>query len=212
MSESVRSYASGSPQSQPGFHRPHSKHFGVLQLFALVMLIAPIATAQQPADYQQAVDKATQQYRGDVLPQDDAFSSHLDAHKDPNQAAQDAFIDAYRKAHDKRDIETLKKLSYLERVPPDDKTISDPRSYNFDEPIKNIQIVPTDVWPPKGGFDPAVFFVRDGIKYELNLPLVASLKIEYIPDKKRVVRSKSEMPLGFKDGRYWILTLVPVPK
>ncbi len=122
------------------------------------------------------------------------------------------FTNSYKDAHASRDISGLRKLSCLDRIAADDQTISDPRSYNFDEPIKAIRIVSTAVWPlPSSHCDPSVFFVRDGLRYEFNLPVVASLHIDYVSGKKSV-GSSSDMPLGFKDGKYWIASLVPAGK
>jgi len=79
-----------------------------------------------------------------------------------------AFIDAYKTAHSHRDLTALRNLSYLERVPADDPSISDPRFYNFDEPIKSIRIVRTTAWPPNGSCDPATFFVKSGVRQEFT--------------------------------------------
>jgi hypothetical protein len=123
---------------------------------------------------------------------------------------EEAFIASYRRAHDSRDMAALKELQYLERAPVDDKGVSAPAQFNFAEPIKTIRIVPATKWPPPDFCcDPATLFVRDGIKYELNLPVVALLQIEYIPGKNSS-GSKSETPLGFKDGHYRIISLVPL--
>lgn len=78
------------------------------------------------------------------------------------------FIDAYKSAHSHRDLTALRNLSYLERVPADDPSISDPRFYNFDEPIKSIRIVRTTAWPPNGSCDPATFFVKSGVRQEFT--------------------------------------------
>jgi hypothetical protein len=123
---------------------------------------------------------------------------------------EETFIASYRRAHHSRDVAALKELQYLERVPAGDKSVSAPAQFNFDEPIKSIRIVSATKWPPPDFCcDPATLFVRDGIKYELNLPVVALLQIEYIPGKNSS-GSKSETPLGFKDGHYRIISLVPV--
>jgi hypothetical protein len=121
-----------------------------------------------------------------------------------------AFLESYRRAHDSRDLAALKELQYLERVPAGDKSVSAPAQFNFAEPIKSIRIVPATKWPPSDFCcDPTTLFVREGIKYELNLPVVALLQIEYVPGKNSS-GSKSETPLGFKDGHYRIISLVPV--
>jgi hypothetical protein len=119
-----------------------------------------------------------------------------------------AFIASYSRAHDSRDIAALKELQFLERVPAGDNSVSTPAQFNFAEPIKSIRIVPATKWPPPDFCcDPATLFVREGIKYELNLPVVALLQVEYVPGKNSS-GSKSETPLGFKDGHYRIISLV----
>jgi hypothetical protein len=72
-----------------------------------------------------------------------------------------AFTDKYKSAHERRDVAALKQMHWLEHISPDDQTISDPRFYNFDEPIKRIQIIPAATWPlPTSGCDPSTFYLR----------------------------------------------------
>ena len=119
------------------------------------------------------------------------------------------FIARYRKAHSDRDIAVLKSLRCLDRVPADDQSASDARFYNLDQAITSIRIVPANRWPIDGPCcDSSALFVRDGVRYELNLPVVAALQIEYTPGENSS-RSESASPLGFKDCRYWLLSAVP---
>ncbi|MGZ5024162.1 MAG: hypothetical protein ACXWBS_04795, partial [Chthoniobacterales bacterium] len=96
------------------------------------------------------------------------------------------FIEAYKRAHLKRDVAAIKKLMYLDRVAADDPQLSDPRAYNLDEAIESLHITPTRTWPLASSCcDPSEIYVRDGVQYEFNLPIAASLHIDYVPAKDR---------------------------
>jgi hypothetical protein len=114
------------------------------------------------------------------------------------------FIAAFRQAHDSRDIEVLSKLVCWDRVPSEMRKLSeDSFRAAFDDKIVDIRLTTEH---PQGR--PNVY-VKNGITYRFNLPLVAEMIVENPPLSKEAF-SGTYYPLGVKDGRYCIAQMAPV--
>jgi len=113
------------------------------------------------------------------------------------------FVAAFRQAHDHRDLEAISKLYCGDRVTPEVRNFTeDNLKTGFDEKIADIRVTTEH---PKGRTD---VFVRNGITYRFNLPVVAELIIEHPPQSKGS-SSTSEWPLALKEGHYCIAQFAP---
>ena len=116
------------------------------------------------------------------------------------------FIAAFRQAYQGRDIEALSKLVCWDRVPSEIRKLSeDSFRAAFDDKIMNIRFTTEH---PQGR--PEVY-VRDGITYRFNVPVVAEMVVENPPATKEAF-SGTYYPLGVKDGRYCIAQMAPTER
>jgi hypothetical protein len=117
---------------------------------------------------------------------------------------QSEFIAAVRRAHDQRNIEGMSKLVCWDRVPPEMRKVSEDILRNtFDDQIVSIKLTKEH---PAGRPD---VYVRNGVTYRFNLPVVAELVVENPPLPKEAF-SGTYYPLGVKAGRYCIAQMAPV--
>jgi len=113
------------------------------------------------------------------------------------------FVAAFRQAHDHRDLEAMSKLFCGDRVTPEIRKVTEDHLKSaFDENISDIRVTTEH---PKGRTD---VFVRNGITYKFNLPVVAELIVENPPQSKES-SSTSDYPLALKDGYYCIAQMAP---
>jgi hypothetical protein len=120
------------------------------------------------------------------------------------KASGSEFIGVFRQAHDRHDIEALTKLVCWDRVPPEmRKSSEDSLAAFFDDKIVDVKLT---MEHPEG--QPNVY-VRNGVTYRFNLPVVAELVVENPPLSKGSF-SGTYYPLAVKDGRYCIAQMAPV--
>jgi hypothetical protein len=113
------------------------------------------------------------------------------------------FVAAFRQAHEQRDLEAMLRLFCGDRVTPEVRNFTeDNLKTGFDEKIADIRVTAEH---PKGRTD---VFVRTGITYRFNSPVVAELIIEHPPQSKGS-SSTSEWPLALKEGHYCIAQFAP---
>ncbi len=121
-----------------------------------------------------------------------------------NKALGSEFIAAFREAHDHHDIEAVSKLFCWDRVTTDVRKVTeDFLKTGFDDKIVDIKLTTEH---PIQRID---VYVRDGVTYRFNLPLVAELVVENPPLPKEAF-SGTYYPLGVKDGSYCIAQMAPV--
>jgi hypothetical protein len=114
------------------------------------------------------------------------------------------FTAAFRQAHDHRDLEAMSKLFCWDRVTPEiRKSTEDYLRGAFDDKIVDIKLTTEH---PQGRPD---VYVRNGITYRFNLPVVAELVVQNPPLPKEAF-SGTYYPLGTRDGRYLIAQMAPV--
>jgi hypothetical protein len=116
------------------------------------------------------------------------------------------FIAAFRQAHEGRDLEALSKLVCWDRVPLEIRKLSeDSFRATFDDKIMNIRVTTEH---PQGRPEA---YVRNGITYRFNVPVVAEMVVENPPPTK-VAFGGTYYPLGVKDGRYCIAQMAPTER
>ena len=114
------------------------------------------------------------------------------------------FIAAFRQAHDERDLEAMSKLYCGDRVTPEiKKSTEDHLKSAFKEKIADIRVTTEH---PKGRTD---VFIRNGIRYKFNLPVVAELIVENPPQSSKETSGTSDYPLALKEGHYCIAQMAP---
>jgi hypothetical protein len=114
------------------------------------------------------------------------------------------FIAAFRQAHDHRDLEAMSKLYCWDRVTPEaKKSAEDYLRGTFDDKIVGIKLTTEH---PQGRPD---VYVRDGVTYRFNLPVVAELVVQNPPLSKDA-SDDTYYPLGTRDDRYLIAQMAPV--
>jgi hypothetical protein len=113
------------------------------------------------------------------------------------------FVAAFRQAHEQRDFEAMSKLFCGDRVTPEIRKVTEDHLKSaFEEKIADIRLTTEH---PKGRTD---VFVRNGITYKFNLPVVAELIVENPPQSKES-SSTSDYPLALKEGHYCIAQMAP---
>ena len=111
------------------------------------------------------------------------------------------FIQAYRQAHDRRDLQAMMKLYCWDRVTPEIRKLTEKHAKeDFDEKIGSIKIISEH---PK---ERLTQYIRNGVTYGLNLPAVKELVVETPAPSA----GSSYYPVGIKDGRYCIVLAAPV--
>lgn len=124
--------------------------------------------------------------------------------KPSGNASASEFIEAFRQAHDHGDLEALSRLVCWDRVPPEMKKLSEESlKLFFDDRVVDIKLTTEH---PEGR--PSEY-VRNGVTYGFNLPVVAELVVQNPPLAKEAF-SGSYYPLAVKDGRYCIAQMAPV--
>jgi hypothetical protein len=116
----------------------------------------------------------------------------------------DEFITAFRQAHERRDLDAMSKLVCWDRVTPELRKLTEAHfKTSFDEKIVNLRLTTEH---PQGRTNQ---YVRNGVTYGFNLPVVAELVVEDAPLSKGASNG-SYYPLAVKDGRYCIAEMAPV--
>ena len=122
------------------------------------------------------------------------------------EASESKFIAAFSQAHAHRDFEALSKLVCWDGVPPEMKKLSEDSFKGLmDIPMVSIKITTEH---PKGRPE-TLTYVRNGITYKFNLPVIAELVVENSPLPKEKF-SGDYYPLEVKDGRYCIAQMAPI--
>jgi hypothetical protein len=116
--------------------------------------------------------------------------------------SQSHFIEAYRRAHDTHDVESMRKLYCWDGVTPDIREITERYNYDFEEKITDIKL--TSEHPKERPNE----YIKDGVTYGFNLPVVLELVVEYPPLSKGA-HSANYYAVGIKDGRYLIALMAP---
>ncbi|HYL39301.1 MAG TPA: hypothetical protein VEV17_25505 [Bryobacteraceae bacterium] len=120
-----------------------------------------------------------------------------------NRPSASELTEAYRRGHDHRDLAALSKLFCWDRVTQEIKQVNEElMKSGFDEKIIRITVTTER---PKGSLDG---YLRNGVPYRFNLPVVAWLAVENPPLDKGSFRG-TLLPLGIKDGRYLIALMAP---
>lgn len=113
-------------------------------------------------------------------------------------------IDAYRRAHDRRDLQAMMKLYCWDRVTPEIRKMTEQHAReNFDEKIGKITMTSEH---PK---ERLTQYIRNGVTYGLNVTPVKELVVETpVPNSPP---GSLYYPVGMKNGRYCIALAAPVP-
>ena len=124
----------------------------------------------------------------------------------PNaQLLESEVIDAYRQAHDRRDLQAMGRLFCWDRVTPELKKVTeDGVKEMFEDKILSIRM--TDEHP-SGRMNQ---YIKNGLTYGLNLPVLRELVVE-TPSLPKAAPVSSYYPVGLKDGHYLISLMAPVP-
>lgn len=130
------------------------------------------------------------------------YSQPPSAPQDKAGTSQSDFIAAYRRAHDARDVDAMGKLYCWDGVTPEIKDITERYAYDFDDEIRDAKL--TSEHPR----DRPNQYVRDGVTYGFNLPIVLELLVEY-PAPTKGAHNSNYYPVGVKDGHYLIAVMVP---
>lgn len=128
-----------------------------------------------------------------------SIASSLQGKASPSQSD---FVEAYRRAHDTRDVEAMRELYCWDGATSEMKEITERYSYDFEDKIIDIKL--TSEHPKERPNQ----FIKDGVTYGLNLPVVLELLVEYPPPTKGA-RNANYYPVGIQDGRYLIAVMVP---
>jgi hypothetical protein len=118
---------------------------------------------------------------------------------------QSDFIEAFRRAHDTRDAEAMRKLFCWDGATPEVRESTERNSYAFEEKIVIIKMTSEH---PAGRVNE---FTKDGISYAFNLPATSELVVELEP-LTRGASNTNSYPVGFKDGHYLITLMAPKPR
>lgn len=117
--------------------------------------------------------------------------------------AEAELIDAYRQAHDRRDLQAMMNLYCWDRVTPEIRKMTERHAKeSFDEKIGKIAMTSEH---PKERLNQ---YIRNGITYGLNLTPVKELVVE-TPEPNSPPGSMY-YPVGIKDGHYCIAVAAPV--
>jgi hypothetical protein len=117
-------------------------------------------------------------------------------------------MDAYRQAHDHGDMQAMMNLFCWDRVTPDvRKQTEDVERGTFALKIFDLKL--TTEYPVERM--KTLSYVRNGITYRFNLPVVAALAI-YFPPLSKENESVNYYAVGTKDGRYLIALMAPVER
>jgi hypothetical protein len=130
------------------------------------------------------------------------YSQARSAPQDNPGPSQSDFIATYRRAHDARDVDAMRKLYYWDGVTPEIKDIAERYAYDFADKIIDIKLTSEH---PK---DRPNQYVKDGVTYGFNLPIVLELVVEY-PAPAQGAHNTNYYPVGVKDGHYLIAVMVP---
>lgn len=134
-----------------------------------------------------------------------AFAGYSQARPTPQDNAgpsQSDFIAAYRRAHDARDVDAVRKLYCWDGVTPEIKDITERYAYDFEDKIIDIKLTSEH---PK---DRPNQYAKDGVTYGFNLPIVLELVVEY-PAPTKGAHNTNYYPVGVKDGHYLMAVMVP---
>ena len=120
------------------------------------------------------------------------------------QQSESELIDAYRQAHDRRDLEGMLKLFCWDKVTPEVRKVTEEHvKSSFEDNLLTVRITGEH---PKGRVNQ---FVRNGVLYGFNLTVIKELVVE-----SAVPNGAPEMsyrPIGIKDDHYAIALMVPLP-
>jgi hypothetical protein len=130
------------------------------------------------------------------------YSQARPAPQDNAGPSQSDFIAAYRRAHDARDVEAMRKLYCWDGVTPEIKDITERYAYDFEDKIRDIKLTSEH---PK---DRPSQYAKDGVTYGFDLPVVLELVVEY-PAPTKGAHNTNYYPVGVKDGHYLIAVMVP---
>jgi hypothetical protein len=121
------------------------------------------------------------------------------------QPSESELIDGYRRAHEARDLRAMLKLFCWDGVTPEIKKVTENGVKEmFEEKLLSIRMTTEH---PKGRMNR---YIRSGVSYGLNLPVVRELVVE-TPSLPKAAPERSYYPVGIKDGRYLISLMAPVP-
>jgi hypothetical protein len=113
-------------------------------------------------------------------------------------------INAYRHAHDSRDLQAMMKLYCWDRVTPEIRKMTEQHAKEmFDEKIGKITITSEH---PK---ERLTQYIRNGVTYGLNVTPVRELVVE--TPVANSPPGTTDYPVGIKDGHYCIAVAAPVP-
>lgn len=130
------------------------------------------------------------------------YSQARTASQDHAGPSQSNFIAAYRRAHDARDVDAMRKFYCWDGVTPEIRDITERYAYDFEDKIIDIKL--TSEHPKERPNQ----YVKDGVTYGFNLPIVLELLVEY-PAPTKGAHNTNYYPLGVKDGHYLIAVMVP---
>jgi hypothetical protein len=112
-------------------------------------------------------------------------------------------IQAFRQAHNRRDLEAMLNLFCWDGVTPEIRHVTETHiEESFDETIQSVRMTSEH---PKGRMNQ---YIRDGRTYGFNLPLVKELVVETA--SPGAGSPLSYYPIGLKNGRYAIALMAPV--
>jgi hypothetical protein len=130
------------------------------------------------------------------------YSQARSAPQDNPGPSKSDFMAAYRRAHDARDVDAMRKLYCWEGVTPEIKDVTERYAYDFEDKIIDIKLTSEH---PK---DRPNQYVKDGVTYGFNWPIVLELVVEY-PAPTQGAHNTNYYPVGVKDGHYLIAVMVP---
>lgn len=112
-------------------------------------------------------------------------------------------VEAFRQAHDRRDMDAMLRLFCWDGVSQETRQITlDFLKQGFDEKIVSLKVTTER---PKEALDT---FVKGGVTYRYNLPVIAWL-VEENPPLTRGSFSGNYYPIGVQGGRYLIAQMSP---
>jgi hypothetical protein len=120
------------------------------------------------------------------------------------QPSQTELIEAFRQAHDRRNVQAMLNLFCWDGVTPElRKLTEDSVKTSFEDKIVSIKMTSEH---PKGRMNE---YIRNGMTYGFNLPVVMELVVDS-PSLPNSGSSSDYYPVGIRNGKYLIALMAPI--
>jgi hypothetical protein len=121
------------------------------------------------------------------------------------EPSESELIDAYRQAHDRRDLQAMLQLFCWDGVTPEVRKVTENGVKEmFEDKLLSVKMTTEH---PKGRMNR---YIKNGVTYGLNLPVLKELVVE-TPFLPKATPERSYYPVGLKEGHYLISLMAPVP-